>query len=99
MALKQMQDICEELRQKWSDIKNIAFYHRVGLVPVKEASVVIAISSAHRQASLEAVAYAIEELKRRVPIWKKEKYEDNESSWKENKECQWLSKDSQQGDC
>lgn len=90
-----MKSICEELRVKWSDLKNIAFYHRLGLVPVKEASVIIAISSPHRQAALDALSYAIEELKRRVPIWKKEKYLDNESAWKENKECQWLSKDPQ----
>lgn len=92
MALKQMDVICEELRRQWPDIVNIAIYHRLGSVPVKESSVVIAISSPHRKTSLDAVESAIEELKKRVPIWKKEKYEDNDCSWKENKECQWSHK-------
>lgn len=91
--MKQMAGICEELRCRWPDIVNIAIYHRLGFVPVREASVVIAVSSPHRKTSLDAVASAIEELKKRVPIWKKEKYDGDESSWKENKECQWLAKD------
>ena len=49
---------------------------------------ILAISSAHRKASLEAVQFAIDELKSTVPIWKKELYEDG-STWKENKECFW----------
>lgn len=87
MALKMMKQICDNIRNKWDDVFKIAIYHRLGLVPVKEASVVIAISSPHRQTSLDAVQFAIDELKRIVPIWKKEKYEANESAWKENKEC------------
>ncbi|XP_037945251.1 molybdopterin synthase catalytic subunit [Teleopsis dalmanni] len=86
MANKEMETICEELRTHWSDVVNIVFHHRIGLVPVGEASVVIAVSSPHRQSSLDAVSFAIEELKKRVPIWKKEKYDADESSWKENKE-------------
>ncbi|XP_055851357.1 molybdopterin synthase catalytic subunit [Episyrphus balteatus] len=87
MALKMMKQICDNIRNKWDDVFKIAIYHRLGLVPVKEASVVIAISSPHRQTSLDSVQFAIEELKKTVPIWKKEKYEANESAWKENKEC------------
>lgn len=64
-----------------------------GLVPVTEASVIIAVSSAHRAASLEAVSYAIDALKARVPIWKKEIYEESSSSWKRNKECFWATSD------
>ncbi|KAL5284697.1 MOCS2 family protein [Megaselia abdita] len=86
MAIKEMTTICDEIRSKWADVGNIAIYHRLGLVPVKEASVVIAISSPHRKTSLESVAFAIDELKRRVPIWKKEKYSDDCSTWKENQE-------------
>lgn len=92
MALKSMARICDAIRQKWSEIKNIAIYHRLGVVPVKEASIIIAISSAHRQDSLEAVSFAIDEVKRTVPIWKKEIYggsNEGTSAWKENKECAW----------
>lgn len=95
MALKQIELICEELRRQWPDIVNIAIYHRLGLVEIREASVVIAVSSPHRKTSLGAVEVAIDELKKRVPIWKKEIYDDDESTWKENKECQWLKKDSE----
>uniref|UniRef100_A0A1B0GDW7 Molybdopterin synthase catalytic subunit n=1 Tax=Glossina morsitans morsitans TaxID=37546 RepID=A0A1B0GDW7_GLOMM len=97
MALKQLGNICDEIRKRWPDCLNIAIYHRLGLVPVGEASVVIGISSPHRQVSLESVAFAIDELKKTVPIWKKEVYDNHESAWKANKECQWISKTS--NDC
>ncbi|XP_034834152.1 molybdopterin synthase catalytic subunit [Maniola hyperantus] len=87
MALKAMQSICDDVRDKWPDLHNIAMYHRLGCVPVKEASVVIAVSSPHRVDSLEAVSYCIDQLKASVPIWKKEVYEDQQPVWKENKEC------------
>ncbi|KAI9578215.1 molybdopterin synthase catalytic subunit [Glossina fuscipes] len=86
MALKQLGNICDEIRKRWPDCLNIAIYHRLGVVPVGEASVVIGISSPHRQVSLESVAFAIDELKKTVPIWKKEMYDNQESSWKANKE-------------
>jgi len=73
------------MRSKWP-VKNIAIYHRLGVVPVKEASVIIAVSSAHRLQAIEACHFGIDELKAKVPIWKKEVYEDG-STWKENKEC------------
>lgn len=91
MAIKAETKICDEMRSRWTDIKHIAIYHRLGLVAVKESSVIIAVSSPHRLTSLEAVQYAIDELKRTVPIWKKEIYEeDTKGTWKENKECFWL---------
>lgn len=95
MALKAKEKICDDMRAKWTDIKHIAIYHRLGVVPIRESSVIIAVSSPHRQASLDAVQYAIDELKRTVPIWKKEIYDnndevDNQGIWKENKECFWL---------
>lgn len=91
MALNAMGKICDQLRNTWPDIKHIAIYHRLGLVLVKEASVIIGVSSPHRQTSLEAVQFAIDAVKQSVPIWKKEQYNDIEgtSAWKENKECSW----------
>uniref|UniRef100_A0A8C0CC82 Uncharacterized protein n=1 Tax=Balaenoptera musculus TaxID=9771 RepID=A0A8C0CC82_BALMU len=55
-------------------------------LPVSKASFIIVVSSAHRAASLEAVSYGINTLKAKVPIWKKEIYEELSSSWKRNKE-------------
>jgi molybdopterin synthase catalytic subunit len=89
MAVKKMEELCVELRQKWSSsLHNIAIYHRLGEVPPSEASVVIAVTSQHRKASLDAVAYAIDALKTTVPVWKKEIYEDGDA-WKANPECAW----------
>ena len=64
-------------------------FFRLGVVPVGEASVVIAISSTHRSESLEAVHYAIDSLKKSVPIWKKEIYDKGTEEWKANSECSW----------
>jgi len=90
MAEKKMQEICSAIRQKWK-VMHIAIVHRVGVVPVGEASVVIAISSVHRADSLLSVQYAIDEVKALVPVWKKEFYETSEGVevgvWKENSEC------------
>ena len=88
MAERQLQKLCERVRERWK-VERIAIYHRTGVVPLGEASVVIAISSAHRKESLEAVHFAIDDLKATVPIWKKEVYTDGTNSWKENKECPW----------
>lgn len=60
-----------------------AIVHRLGEVPVGEASVAIAVSSAHREAAYEASRAALERLKREVPIWKRERYADGEEVWRE----------------
>nr|XP_044995000.1 molybdopterin synthase catalytic subunit [Jaculus jaculus]XP_044995001.1 molybdopterin synthase catalytic subunit [Jaculus jaculus] len=92
MAENEIRKICGDIRQKWA-VRHIAVFHRLGLVPVSEASTIIAVSSAHRTASLEAVNYAINALKAKVPIWKKEIYEESSSCWKRNKECFWAASD------
>jgi molybdopterin synthase catalytic subunit len=89
MAKRKMLEVCAAIREKWN-VHNITIIHRIGVVPVKEASIVIAISSAQRKESLEAVHYAIDTVKAVVPIWKKEIYGDESSSWKQNKE--WVKK-------
>ncbi|KAF0687081.1 Aste57867_21162 [Aphanomyces stellatus] len=86
MADKELKSICDAIRRQWPGVVGIAMLHRLGVVAVKEASVIIAVSSPHRRESLEAVAYAIDTLKARVPIWKLEKYEGDERMWKENAE-------------
>ena len=83
-----MKNICSKIRSQWN-VYHIAIYHRLGEVPVSKASVVIAISSPHREESLKAIEYAINSLKASVPIWKKEVYDTQEVQWKENKECTW----------
>jgi molybdopterin synthase catalytic subunit len=84
MALRMMSEIESEIRKRWN-IQKISVVHRIGVVPVMEASVAIAVSAAHRKEAFEACRYAIDELKKRVPIWKKEIFEDGEV-WVENVE-------------
>lgn len=59
-----------QIRGQW-DVINIAIQHKLGPCPISEISIAIAISSVHRKDSLAAVQYAIDELKKTVPIWKK----------------------------
>ena len=80
MAQAKLREIALEIAQKWDAA--CAIVHRIGRLKVGEASVVIAVASAHRAASFEACRYAIEELKTRVPIWKRETARDG-FWWKE----------------
>jgi molybdopterin synthase catalytic subunit len=74
MAEREMRRIALEAAQKWE--ASCAVTHRVGRLGIGEASVAIAVATAHRAASFEACRYIIEELKKRVPIWKKETARD-----------------------
>ncbi len=90
-ALKELQALIARMRSRW-DVRKVAVAHRTGVVPVGQASVVIAVSSAHRQAALEATHWGIDELKATVPIWKKEFYagdngDDGGAVWKANAEA------------
>ncbi len=78
MAQKVMVEIAGEVAARW-DIGEVAIVHRIGRLAVGEASVAIVVSAPHRAAALEATGYAIEELKKRVPVWKKEAFEGGET--------------------
>lgn len=82
MAVPVLQAIAAEISEKWPGTK-VAIVHRTGWVDLGEASVVIAVGTPHREAAYDANRYAIEQLKSRVPIWKKECYADG-SAWKAN---------------
>ncbi|HLX12618.1 MAG TPA: molybdenum cofactor biosynthesis protein MoaE [Bacteroidota bacterium] len=79
MALPMMRQIADDAKERWGVMK-IAVVHRIGKVPVGEASVAIAVSSAHRKEAFEACRYIIDTLKKTVPIWKKELFADG-SKW------------------
>lgn len=80
MAEAAMRRIGEEIGERWPGTL-AAIVHRIGTVAIGEASVVIAVSSAHRAEAYDASRYAIERLKQVVPVWKKEIFEDG-SEWK-----------------
>jgi molybdopterin synthase catalytic subunit len=71
LALKAFARIDEELRARWPDAR-MALHHRVGRLDVGEASIAIAVASAHRAAAYAACRYAIERVKQIAPIWKRE---------------------------
>jgi molybdopterin synthase catalytic subunit len=77
MALSEMQRLGREAHAAF-DIAHIGIVHRTGRLEVGETSVCVAVSAPHRRAAFEACEWAIRELKRTVPIWKKEFYEDGE---------------------
>ena len=77
MAEKELARIGEDAKKRWQ-ICRMAIVHRLGPVQITEASVVIAVSSGHRDAAFGACRFAIEEIKRTVPIWKKEVFEGGE---------------------
>ncbi|NIK76909.1 molybdopterin synthase catalytic subunit [Paenibacillus castaneae] len=87
MAIATMQQIGDEIAQRWQGA-SCAISHRIGVVGLAETSVVIAVSSPHRDACYEASRYAIERLKQIVPIWKKEIWEDG-SEWKGHQLGPW----------
>jgi molybdopterin synthase catalytic subunit len=80
MAERSLEQIVSEAEQRW-ETGAIRVVHRVGRLAIGEASVAIAVASPHREAAYEASRYVIEELKRRVPIWKREGYLDGASEW------------------
>jgi len=77
MALKEMRKIAADAMQRW-DIQNILIHHRVGTLHIGDVAVVIAVNAPHRDAAFDACRYAIDTLKKTVPIWKKEVFEDGE---------------------
>lgn len=80
MAEREMLRIADEARARFGT-GAIHVVHRIGLLNVGEASVAIAVASPHRAEAYEASRYVIEELKRRVPVWKREGYVDGETEW------------------
>ena len=75
MALAKIREIGAQMREKFA-IHRVAIVHRLGRIEIGETSVLIAVSSAHRAAAFDACRYAIDTLKRTVPIWKKEFFAD-----------------------
>ncbi len=75
MALAKMREIAAEAHTKFP-IDRVAIAHRLGRLEIGETSVFIAVSAAHRAAAFDACRYIIDTLKRSVPIWKKEYFED-----------------------
>ncbi len=77
MAIKEIKKIAAKAFTTWP-VQRIIIHHRVGILEVGDAAVVIAVSTPHRHDSFEACKFIIDSLKETVPIWKKEVFEDGE---------------------
>jgi molybdopterin synthase catalytic subunit len=80
MALRMMSVLEQKAEARWP-LNRITIVHRLGSVPLGEASVVVAVSAAHRDEAFEACRFLIDRLKEEVPIWKNEHFSDGSSAW------------------
>ncbi len=78
MAQRQMEQLAEDASRRWP-ISDVSIVHRVGSLQVGETSVVIAVAAGHRGEAFDACEWLIDEIKRTVPIWKKEVYTEGEA--------------------
>jgi molybdopterin synthase catalytic subunit len=79
MAEKVCDAVRHEAEARWT--VRVALAHRVGQLKIGDAAVAVAVSAAHRGAAFEACRWVIDELKHRVPIWKRERYADGSDAW------------------
>lgn len=82
MAVAEVERMLGEARARWPAACCI-LQHRVGQVPVGEASIAVVVAAPHRGEAFEACRYVIEEVKRRFPAWKRELFEDGSTRWRE----------------
>jgi molybdopterin synthase catalytic subunit len=80
MALAEMRAIAAETRERFGPL-GIALVHRTGRVALGEPSVAVVVAAPHRGAAFDACRYAIDALKSRVPVWKREVYRDGGAAW------------------
>src|SRR5688500_3061371 len=80
MAMRELESIVSEAAARF-DVSDIVVEHRIGQLGLGDASVVIAAAHAHRAQAYDASRFVIEEIKRRVPIWKREEYVDGTREW------------------
>lgn len=80
MALREMEQLATETRQRWTVI-DVAIVHRLGVLELGDVSVAVAVSCPHRDQAYAAGRFLIDTLKERVPIWKKENWADGGTEW------------------
>ncbi len=80
MAIAEIERMLAEARAQWPEAR-VRLQHRLGLVSLGEASIAIAAAAPHRDEAFAACRYVIEEVKKRLPIWKKELHVDGSATW------------------
>ena len=86
LSIKEGEAIMEEARARWS-FARAACIHRTGMLELGEVAVVVGVVSAHRDEAFQAARFIIDEIKARLPIWKREHYLDGERSWVNCQRC------------
>ncbi len=81
LTINTFNELASESRQKWGDALNIYIEHFKGRLDIGGTSILIAVSSPHRDESFKACRFIIEQIKHRAPIWKQEHYVDGDSDW------------------
>lgn len=80
MAQRRIRELEQEIKTRWP-VKSVTMIHREGKLKIGEVSVAVAVSAAHRREAFDAARYAIEQIKRSFPIWKREKFQGGRYSW------------------
>jgi molybdopterin synthase catalytic subunit len=80
MALAEFETIAVEVRERFPGVR-LAIVHRTGALNIGETAVAVCAAAPHRSEAFDACEYAIDELKARAPIWKKERYTDGSGEW------------------
>lgn len=83
MAEEEIERIVTEAQGRWPTVR-CEMRHRVGEVPLGEASIAVAAAAPHRPEAFDAARWIIDQAKRRLPVWKKERSADGSTSWREN---------------
>jgi molybdopterin synthase catalytic subunit len=84
MVTAEADKIFKSIMSEFDDVKTLEIIHSKGLVKAGEISLLVMVSAGHRDHSSKACAKAVELIKERIPIWKKEIFEDNSTQWREN---------------
>lgn len=84
MVTAEAEKIKESVLSEFDDVKSIFIIHSTGVVKTGEVSLAVMVSSGHRHQAMQACRMAVELIKERLPVWKKEIFEDNSHLWREN---------------
>jgi len=84
MVKAEADKIRESVFSKFDDVKSILIIHSTGFVKAGEVSLAVMVSAGHRKQAMQACSMVVELIKDRLPVWKKEIYEDNSHTWREN---------------
>jgi molybdopterin synthase catalytic subunit len=88
MVTKEADKIRETILTEFGDTKSISIIHSTGIVKAGEISLFVIVSASHRQDAIQACCRAVELIKEKLPVWKKEIFDDNSYEWKQNSATQ-----------